>query len=114
MGYLDKFFRDHNPDITDEAMIKAVVDRQFHQYPMILMLAECEKRLRAANKALADAQSSNTKQDASTANEVKTLKTNLAKAEKKLTAAEEDAERYKKQRDGFEAQVIGLLKGQRS
>jgi hypothetical protein len=45
---------------------------------------------------------------------VKTLKTDLAKAEKKLTAAEEDAERYKKQRDGFEKQVIGLLKGQRT
>jgi hypothetical protein len=29
-------------------------------------------------------------------------------------AAEEDAERYKKQRDGYEAQVIGLLKGHRT
>jgi predicted nucleic acid-binding Zn-ribbon protein len=113
-AYLDKFFRDHHPDVTDETMIKAIVDRQFHQYPFILMLAECEKRLDAANKAIETAQDRNTSQDASTATEVKALKTNLTKAEKKLTAAEEDAERYKKQRDGFENQYLAMMKSQKS
>jgi hypothetical protein len=44
----------------------------------------------------------------------KTLKADLARKDVALTAAEEDAARYKEQRDGFENQYRGMMKAQRT
>jgi predicted ribonuclease YlaK len=111
-SWAESLTREHNPDVTDEAEIKLLTDRVFHQYPVVLMLKECEKRLAAANKALAAAQYRNTSLDNKTDKTTKTLTSDPADEKKAHAETKEDLERTEKQLRSSQSQIEGLMKAQ--